>query len=117
MHVFATFAVVIVSYFVNFKFKMEVPVSDISSILFRSKLCGLEGQPLWYDVNDASNNNDDNDDTSTSPVRDVAKKSPKHFSHLLHLFRIVLLVYHSVAWSKVLKTTGVSRFEEPDLCD
>ena len=41
--------------------------------------------------------------------------SPDKFSHLLHCFRIFLLIYHSVTWSGILRTTGISRqqnFEE-----
>ena len=96
--------------------KMELRREEEYSSIFRAKLCNLEntecrqnGQ-LW---------NGDEEGGELSPDRSVATGQSK-FSILVHFFRIFLLVYHSVNWNKVMKTTGVSRQEKLDdfeLCD
>ena len=61
---------------------------------------------------------DDDVDADVNVFSDVGDQSK--FSHLLHCFRIFLLIYHSVTWSTILTTTGISRqrhFEEIDACD
>ena len=99
---------------------MDVPTTDISSIL-RAKFCDFEARTsrLWADdANDVVVVDVEDEEGASPDGREVASPTPptpKSFSYLLHFFRIVLLVYHSVTWGKVLRTTGVS-FEEPELC-
>lgn len=95
----------------------DIPTSnDISSIL-RAKFCDFESSRTWTDSHDDAVAVVDEEEESPPGRRDVAMATPpKNFSYLLHFFRIVLLVYHSVTWGKVLRTTGVS-FEEPELCE
>lgn len=90
---------------------MDLSQSDFSTI-FQAKFfdVDVDNDQLWSDESETSRR--------WNVVDDESRR--KRFSYLLQVFRIFLLVYHSVTWNDVLRTTGVSReqkYEELDVCD